>query len=181
MEKLKRRSILLPNPFIFHTISDIRPRTEAEIHPVGIQLQKGDSPMALKQDLQKIQRQLDKLAKQTEKLATTIEKQETKKAVKPKVTRAARIKSGPKKAATPKKPVAKKPAKTTPIAPASDSAKVSDTEKVLNMIKASPEGIQVKTIKAETGLDAKKIANILYKACKAGQIKAIARGLYAVV
>jgi len=137
--------------------------------------------MALKQDLQKIQRQLDKLAKQTEKLATTIERQESKKAAKPKVTRTARKKSAPMKAATLKKAVAKKPDKTTPIAPASDSVKVSDSEKVLNMIKASPEGIQVKTIKAETGLDAKKISNILYKASKAGQIKAIARGLYAAV
>jgi len=137
--------------------------------------------MALKQDLQKIQRQLDKLAKQTEKLATTVAKQESKKAAKPKVTRAARKKSAPKKAAVPKKAAAKKPAKATTILPSSESAKVSDTEKVLNIIKASPEGIQVKTIKAETGLDAKKISNILYKASKAGQIKAIARGLYAVV
>ena len=135
--------------------------------------------MALKQDLQKIQRQIGKLAKQTEKLATTIAKQEAKKAVKSKITRAARKKSSSKKAAAPKKAAAKKPAKTTATTAVSEPAKVPDTETVINMIKAAPEGIQVKTIKAETGLDAKKISNILFRASKAGQIKAIARGLYA--
>jgi len=117
--------------------------------------------MTIQQDLKKLQRELDRLAKQSDKLAAAFSNLEAKKPA-----RAAKKKTAAKKPAT-KSAAPKKP------------GNVSDAQKVIDLIKQSKDGMQVKTLRAKTGFDTKKISNILYKATRSGQIKSIARGLYA--
>jgi hypothetical protein len=81
-----------------------------------------------------------------------------------------------KKAAAPAK---KKPAKAKKkVSKAKKPAKVTANVAVLNAIKASDNGANVEFLKEQTGFDAKKIANVLYRLKKQGEIKAIRRGVY---
>ena len=124
--------------------------------------------MTIKQELQKVQREINKITKQIDKLATTIGKLEAKKATPPKSAKSAKkksaIKRAPRKTATQKK-----------------ITKGTDYDRVLAIIKASKNGINTNSLAQQTGFNAKKIANIIYKGTKSGQIKTIKRGVYAVV
>ena len=65
-------------------------------------------------------------------------------------------------------------------APAKKAAASAETafDKVVKMIARSKNGVDTKTIMKKTGFDTKKVANIIYKAKKRGQIKTAKKGLY---
>jgi hypothetical protein len=122
----------------------------------------------LKQDLIAVNKELKALVKKTESLMKTVDRIEKAKAVKPK-------KASPKKAIKPKavKKVAAK------IAPAKKkSAKLTDTDKFLNIIKRSKKGVTPQTLIKETGFDDKKIRNMIFRATKMGKIKSVSRGVF---
>lgn len=127
---------------------------------------------------------IDKLIKKTEKSLLSLKMptrsefdrltkrvQALEKALKPrkKATKvAARAKTG-KKAATKKKRVSKaKPQMTSP-------------EKVLRVMRKYRTGVDVATLKARTGLEDKKIRNVLFRLGKQGKIKRAGRGVYKAV
>ena len=127
---------------------------------------------------------IDKLIKKTEKSLLSLKMptrsefdrltkrvQALEKALKPRkrATKvAARAKTG-KKAATKKKRVSKaKPQMTSP-------------EKVLRVMRKYRTGVDVATLKARTGLEDKKIRNVLFRLGKQGKIKRAGRGVYKAV
>jgi hypothetical protein len=84
--------------------------------------------------------------------------------------------AGPKRNA-PAKTVKKKPAKAaeaTPDAPKPPTA----AETVLGIIKRSKKGVDTSALMEKTGYDRKKVANILFKLKKQGEIKNAAKGVY---
>ena len=104
----------------------------------------------LKKDLQALSKGLQALAKKAEALAKQLEKAEPAKA---KVVK--------------KAPVKKK------------AAGLTDTDKVLNIVKRSQKGVSVQALIKKTGFNAKKIANIVHKAFKEAKIKRAGKGIYA--
>ena len=103
-------------------------------------------------------------------------------AIAEKVDEASKIKS-------PAKPKLKKPAtaakkaksvKTTAPRTAKKKAAKPTTavDTVLNIIGRSKNGVNTASIKAKTGYDQKKVANIIYKLKKQGKIKSIEKGVY---
>jgi predicted Rossmann fold nucleotide-binding protein DprA/Smf involved in DNA uptake len=129
-------------------------------------------------------KEIDKLIKKTEKSLLSLKMptrsefdrltkrvQALEKALKPRkrATKvAARAKTG-KKAATKKKRVSKaKPQMTSP-------------EKVLRVMRKYRTGVDVATLKARTGLEDKKIRNVLFRLGKQGKIKRAGRGVYKAV
>lgn len=122
--------------------------------------------MTIKQEFLRVQREITKVTKQIDKIANTIGKKEAQKVAVPKSTKSAKektaIKRAPRKAAIQKK-----------------ITKGTDYGKVLDLITASKDGIDTKSLMQQTGFSAKKIANIIYKGTKSDQIKAIERGVYA--
>ncbi len=127
---------------------------------------------------------IDKLIKKTEKSLLSLKMptrsefdrltkrvQALEKALKPRkrATKvAARAKAG-KKAATKKKRVSKaKPQMTSP-------------EKVLRVMRKYRTGVDVATLKARTGLEDKKIRNVLFRLGKQGKIRRAGRGVYKAV
>ena len=106
----------------------------------------------LKKDLQAVSKELTALIKKTEALIKAVDKIGTPKTEqKPKAKKV----SAPKKAGT----------KTA-------------FETVLGIIGRYRKGVDVARIQEITGYDAKKIANIVYKGKKRGQIKSIDKGVY---
>ena len=59
-------------------------------------------------------------------------------------------------------------------------AKMTATEKILNVIKRSASGVDIAGLKAKTGFEDKKIRNIVFRLTKQGTIKRAGRGVYAV-
>jgi len=104
---------------------------------------------ALKKDLLALSKGIQALTKKAQALAKQIEKAEP---VKAKTVR--------------KAPVKKK------------AAGLTDTDKVLNIIKRSQKGVSVQTLIKKTGFNAKKIANIVFRAYKEGKIKRAGKGIY---
>jgi uncharacterized Zn finger protein len=70
----------------------------------------------------------------------------------------------------------KTPAKKSPAK--KKSAKLTDTAQILNIIKRSRKGVNVRTLIQKTGFDEKKIRNVIFKAYKQGLIKRAGRGIY---
>ena len=71
-----------------------------------------------------------------------------------------------------------KPTKA-PKAPATKKAvRVTDTDKVLNIIKRSKKGVDTATLVKKTGFDQKKVRNILQRTYKQGKIKRLGKGVY---
>ena len=122
----------------------------------------------LKQDLIAVNKELKALVKKTESLMKSVDTIEKAKAIKPK-------KASPKKAIKPKA-VKKVAAKKTPAK--KKRSKVTDTDKVLNIIKRSKKGVTTQTLIKKTGFDAKKIANMVFRATKMGKIKSVSKGVY---
>jgi len=71
---------------------------------------------------------------------------------------------------------AKKPAVKVVSKQTAKPAAAIDT--VMNIISRSKKGANAAAIKAKTGYDQKKVANIVYKLKKQGKIKAIQKGVY---
>ena len=118
----------------------------------------------LKQDLKTVNKELKALVKKTDSLMKAVDRIEKAQAAKA-------------KKATPKaKPVKKA---GTKIAPArKKKAKMTDTDKFLNIIKRSKKGVTAQTLIKQTGFDAKKIANMVFRATKMGKIKSVSKGVY---
>jgi predicted Rossmann fold nucleotide-binding protein DprA/Smf involved in DNA uptake len=127
---------------------------------------------------------IDKLIKKTEKSLLSLKMptrsefdrltkrvEALEKALKPrkKATKvAARAKAG-KKAATKKKQVSKA------------KRQMTSPEKVLRVMRKYRTGVDVATLKARTGLEDKKIRNVLFRLGKQGKIKRAGRGVYKAV
>jgi len=107
---------------------------------------------ALKKEIKALERKLDKLLKAVETKPTKVSK--------PKAVKA-------------------KPAQKATKAPAKKKAtRVTDTDKVLNIIKRSKKGVDAATLKKKTGFNDKKIRNMIYRAIKEGKIQRADRGIY---
>jgi septal ring factor EnvC (AmiA/AmiB activator) len=74
-----------------------------------------------------------------------------------------------------KRKKAKKPARKAPVKKAK---KVTDTDKVLNIIKRSKKGVGVAALTKKTGFDDKKVRNIVTRAFSQKKIKRAGRGIY---
>jgi hypothetical protein len=109
-----------------------------------------------KEDLQTLSKDIKKLNKKIERLLTEFDKGKKAK-VTTKITK--------------RVPVKRASAKKRP-------AKLTDTDKVIKIIKRSKKGVDVPTLTKKTGFDAKKIRNIVHRAFKEGKIKRVGRGLY---
>jgi len=107
-----------------------------------------------KKDLLSVNRQLDAI---TKKIRTLVDSLET-------------VEDAPKSAARKKTAVAKKAA--------NPSDKTTAFGSVLGIISRSRKGVNVSQLKTKTGYDAKKIANVIYKAKKRGLIKSEKKGVY---
>jgi hypothetical protein len=121
---------------------------------------KGETIMTtnLKKDLQAVNNGLKALENKIEKMIIAIGKVE-----KPK---AAPAKPAKKKVAI-KKPTAKK-----------SPGKVTAADTVLAIIKRRKKGVGVAALMEKTGFNQKKVANIVFKLRKLGQIKSVGRGVY---
>ena len=58
--------------------------------------------------------------------------------------------------------------------------KVSDTDRVVRILKRAKTGVDVTTLKKKTGFNDKKVSNIVHRACKKGSIIRAGRGIYTV-
>ena len=85
-----------------------------------------------------------------------------------------------KKVPTKKKTVAKKkgPAKKTAPPKPKRARKLSDTDKVLRVIKGHKKGVDIPKLKKKTGFADVKVRAIVYRASKEGKVKRIRRGVY---
>ena len=115
---------------------------------------------SIKQDLQAVSKELKALSKKTEILMKELNKLEKSQPAKKSKTKAV-------KATAPKKGPVKKKAKG-----------LTDTDRVLNIIKRSIKGIAVTALQKKTGFNDKKISNIVFRVFKAGKIKRVDKGIY---
>ena len=90
--------------------------------------------------------------------------------------------AGPVKAKAPKAtPKAKVKAKAKPVkkvATKKTGKEVTAYDTFLGIINKRNKGVSIKELKARTGFDDKKIANLVYKAKKQGKIKSEQKGIY---
>ena len=112
----------------------------------------------LKKDIQAVSKSLKALAQKTEKMMKRVSELEK-----------AQAKAKPRKAA--KKPAAGKAA-------AKKAAKATATDKVINIITKAKEGAGVAALAKQTGIEDKKIRNIIFRALKQDKIKRAGRGVY---
>ena len=113
--------------------------------------------MTLTKDLQAVSKELTKLVKQTEKLAAELGKAEK-----------------PKAKSVMTKAKAKAVAKKAPV----KARKITDTDKVLAILKRSIKGVDTATLMKKTGFNQKKVRNILQRTYKQGKIKRVEKGIY---
>jgi seryl-tRNA synthetase len=106
----------------------------------------------LKKDLQAVNKELTALIKKTEALMKSVDKIGTQK--------------------TEQKPKEKK------VSAAKKTGTKTAFDTVMGVIYRYRKGVTVARIQEITGYDAKKIANIVYKGKKKGQIKSIDKGVY---
>jgi septal ring factor EnvC (AmiA/AmiB activator) len=118
------------------------------------ELGRAQAAIKLKSPAQRAADALKALTKQTDKLIKAVDKFEKKAKAKP--ARKARAKKAPVKKAK----------------------KVTDTDRVLNIIKRSKKGVAVPTLVKKTGFDDKKVRNIINRTLKQGKIKRVGRGVY---
>ena len=133
----------------------------------------------VKQDLRALNRDLKSLVWKTETLTKAVDRLEKAQAVKAKKVKIAASKSktikkiagkaSPKPKATRKAAVKKAPARRK---------RITDIDKVINIIKRTKKGVSTKALSKKTGFDTQKIANIVFRASKTGRIKSKDRGIY---
>jgi hypothetical protein len=114
--------------------------------------------MTMKRELTAVQKKITAIKLKVDKLISAVEKGETKVA---KPSKAKAVKATAKKAPAKKK-----------------AARVTDTDKVLNIIKRSKKGVDTSTLMKKTGFDQKKVWNILNRTFKQGRIKRAEKGIY---
>ncbi len=110
----------------------------------------------MKKELQSIKKELKAIGVKLEKLIKAVDK------------------AGKKGKATPAKKA--RPKKKAPTIKADGEATAYAT--VVNIISRSKNGVNTETLMKKTGFDAKKIANIIYKAKNKGKIKTAKKGVY---
>jgi hypothetical protein len=114
----------------------------------------------LKKDLQAVSKEIKALTKKLEKLVKSAS-------------------VGGKKAPAKKKSVSRKKTAAKKKAPAKrTTSKATAFDTVVSIISRSKIGVNTSQLKAKTGFDDKKIANIIYKAKNRGVIKSISKGIY---
>ena len=59
-------------------------------------------------------------------------------------------------------------------------ARMTATEKVLSILRRSPQGLDVRGLKAKSGFEDKKIRNIIFRLSQQATIKRVGRGIYAI-
>jgi hypothetical protein len=114
--------------------------------------------MTMKRELTALQKKLTTIKLKVDNLISAVEKGETKVA---KPAKAKAVKATAKKAPAKKK-----------------AGRVTDTDKVLNIIKRSKKGIDTATLVKKTGFNEKKIRNIVFRASKQGKIQRADKGIY---
>ncbi len=127
----------------------------------------------LKKDLQAISNILKQLTKKTETIAKSLGKpKKTKPAKKAKAKAVPKVKAKVTRKAKPKTraKVQTKVVKKT--------QKVSASGTVLTLVRRSRKGIGVATLREKSGLDGRKINDIVHRLKREGKIKAIGRGIY---
>jgi len=72
----------------------------------------------------------------------------------------------------------KAPAKKTVVPRRKRAKKLSDTDKVLQVIRGHKKGVDISRLKKKTGFADSKVRAIVYRATKEGKIKRIRRGIY---
>ncbi len=107
-----------------------------------------------KRDFQSVLNSLSALTQKTDKMIKQLEKLDKAQAAKK------------PKAKAVKKAVAKKP------------AKMSASDTVLGIIKRSRKGVDTVALIKKTGLQGRKIGDIIYRLKKQGKIKGLGKGLY---
>jgi transcriptional regulator NrdR family protein len=115
------------------------------------------------------------LSAECERLIGGVGKFAPAKRVKRKVKAKAKRKVPPKKKTLTKK---KGPAKKTVTSKSKRSKKLSDTAKVLQVIRGYKKGADIPRLKKKTGFADSKIRAIVYRASKEGKIKRVRRGVY---
>lgn len=118
--------------------------------------------MTIEKQLTAVQKKLATIKHKVDNLIEAVEKSEPKVA---KPSRAKAVKAKPTQKA-PKTPVKKK------------SAKITATDKVLNIINRSKKGVDTATLMKKTGFDQKKVRNILNRTFKQGKIQRADKGIY---
>jgi predicted Rossmann fold nucleotide-binding protein DprA/Smf involved in DNA uptake len=116
-----------------------------------------ENKMTITKDLQTVSKELTKLVKQIENLTAALGKAEKPKTKSVKTTTKA-------KTVTKKAPV--------------KTAKITDTDKVLAIIKRSKKGVDTATLMKKTGFDQKKVRNMLNRTYKQGKITRVEKGIY---
>ena len=116
----------------------------------------------LQKTLQSVAKTLQALAEKVEGIQKQMQGLESKKAE-------------PKASAAKPKPAKKK----TPIKPVKQTESGTAYAIFLKAVEDSKDGISTSELKAKTGFNDKKIANLVYKAKKQGKVKAVAKGVYA--
>jgi septal ring factor EnvC (AmiA/AmiB activator) len=130
------------------------------------ELGRAQAAIKLKSPAQHAAGALKTLTKQTDKLIKAVDKFE----------KAAKRKKAKAKAKPTRKARAKKaPAKKSAVKKAKV---VTDTDRVLNIIKRSKKGASVSSLIKKTGFDDKKMRNIINRALRQGKIKRVGRGVY---
>jgi pantothenate kinase len=115
---------------------------------------------SIKTQLKTISKSLNSLSKQVDRITKQVDKVQPAKKAAP-----AKRKKTVRKAAVRKK-----------AAPATGQKTVLD--KVYAVIKRSPKGATIATLKTKTGLDSRQLSNALYKLSKKSLVRAKSRGLY---
>jgi predicted Rossmann fold nucleotide-binding protein DprA/Smf involved in DNA uptake len=125
--------------------------------------------------------EIDKLIKKTEqslhslKMPTKAEFDQLTKRVEA-LEKALKIRKGKTKAKTRTKAGKKAATKKKQVSRA--KPKMTGSEKVLRVMKKSRAGVNVATLNARTGIEDKKLRNILYRLAKQGKVKRAGRGVY---
>ena len=123
----------------------------------------------LKKDLQAISNILKQLTKKTETIAKSLGKpKKTKPAKKAKAKAVRKMKAKATRKAKPK--VRAKVVKK--------ALKVSASGTVLTLVRRSRKGIGVATLREKSGLEGRKINDIVHRLKREGKIKATGRGIY---
>jgi hypothetical protein len=126
-------------------------------------------------------KEIDRLIKKTEKSLSSLKvptRDEFDKLAKrvDALEKALKAKKGARTVRKPEKAVKKAAVKRKRAA--KGKRQVTNSEKVLRVIKRNRAGVDVGTLKARTGLEDKKIRDIVFRLSKQGKIKRTGRGVY---
>ena len=126
---------------------------------------------SLKEDLLAVSEVLRTLASKTEKLGVAIDRLDGKLA---ELAETPVLNTGAKAADNGSGNGALKPRRNN------RKKKVSDTDRIVRILKRAKTGVDVTTLKKKTGFNDKKVSNIVHRACKKGSIVRAGRGIYTV-